>query len=215
MRRLLQVGALLSVLTNPSTFYTPAAYAADPTTSVAIPIVKLNLASPTLIDATVPKPDFTVDFVIPAQKAEAAREQALLQGHIDALAAKLSATGHNPIYAVNYVKAQSQTDTPAELIAAVHIVESGQSGDREVTSSAGAQGPMQFLPSTWARWAVDGNGDGTANITSVDDAIATAANYLRAGGADTGNYQNALFSYNHAQWYVDKVLGVAQSLGLK
>jgi membrane-bound lytic murein transglycosylase B len=68
---------------------------------------------------------------------------------------------------------------------------------------------MQFLPSTWETTGVDGNGDGVANIMDPRDAIPAAARYLETGGAPRDWYR-ALFTYNHADWYVVKVLGVAE-----
>lgn len=71
-------------------------------------------------------------------------------------------------------------------------------------NSAGAGGPMQFLASTWARYGVDGDGDGRADRWDPADAIFSAANYLRASGAP-GDYRRALLAYNHATWYVEEV----------
>ena len=71
---------------------------------------------------------------------------------------------------------------------------------------------MQFMPGTWRAYAVDGNGDGTADVHDVSDAIYGAANLLAAGGAAEGNVDGALFNYNHAQWYVNKVNEVASSI---
>ena len=94
------------------------------------------------------------------------------------------------------------------ILAAVGKVESNH-GENMGPSSAGAMGPMQFLPSTWQTSGVDGNGDGKANIMDPRDAIPAAARYLRVGGAPEDWYA-ALYSYNHADWYVKKVLGVAE-----
>jgi hypothetical protein len=71
-------------------------------------------------------------------------------------------------------------------------------------NAAGAGGPMQFLASTWARYGVDGDGDGRADRWDAADAIYSAANYLRASGAP-GDYGAAIFAYNHASWYVAEV----------
>jgi hypothetical protein len=71
-------------------------------------------------------------------------------------------------------------------------------------NSAGAGGPMQFIASTWARYAVDGDGDGVASRWSPADAIFAAARYLAASGAP-GDYRRAIFAYNHANWYVANV----------
>jgi len=76
------------------------------------------------------------------------------------------------------------------------------------TSTAGALGPMQFLPSTWAVYGADGDGDGIKDVQNLHDAIFGAANYLRASGAPA-DWQRALFSYNHAQWYVDGIQALA------
>jgi peptidoglycan hydrolase CwlO-like protein len=94
------------------------------------------------------------------------------------------------------------------ILAAVGKVESDH-GANMGPSTAGAMGPMQFLPSTWETSGVDGNGDGVANIMDPEDAIPASAGYLKTGGAPQDWYR-ALFSYNHADWYVIKVLGVAE-----
>ena len=95
------------------------------------------------------------------------------------------------------------------VLAAVGKVESDH-GQNMGPSSAGAMGPMQFLPSTWAQYGVDGNGDGEANIMDPEDAIPAAASYLVVGGAPDDWYA-ALYTYNRAGWYVRKVLGIAEA----
>lgn len=94
------------------------------------------------------------------------------------------------------------------LLAAVGQVESGH-GRNNGPSSAGAIGPMQFMPRTFAGYAVDGDRDGRADPWSPADAVFTAAKFLCSNGAGTlGGVQRALLRYNNAQWYVDLVLGV-------
>ncbi|PZS32254.1 MAG: hypothetical protein DLM59_08540 [Pseudonocardiales bacterium] len=96
------------------------------------------------------------------------------------------------------------------LLAAIGQVESGH-GRNPGTSSAGARGPMQFLPATFAAYAVDGDHDGHLDIDSPADAIYTAAHYLCANHAGMGpaGVRDAVFRYNHAQWYVDMVVALA------
>ena len=96
------------------------------------------------------------------------------------------------------------------VLAAIGQVESAH-GSNPSTSSAGAMGPMQFLPSTFAHYAVDGNGDGLADIMDPYDAIFTAASYICANGAGRGGdaLYSAVWHYNHADWYVQMVLALA------
>ncbi len=75
-----------------------------------------------------------------------------------------------------------------------------------------AVGPMQFISDTWQRWASDGDGDGLEDPHDVDDAAFAAARYLCASGADlaTGEgWSRAIFSYNHAESYVNSVRAAA------
>lgn len=96
------------------------------------------------------------------------------------------------------------------VLAAIGQIESGH-GRNLGPSSAGALGPMQFMPATWAFAGVDGDGDGKVDIMSAYDAVPAAALYLCRNGAGRGGQglYNAVFSYNHADWYVRKVLALA------
>jgi murein DD-endopeptidase MepM/ murein hydrolase activator NlpD len=105
----------------------------------------------------------------------------------------------------------TQYGVPWQVLAAINKVESNF-GRNMGPSSAGAIGWMQFMPSTWERWGVDANGDGVADPWSPEDAIAAAARYLAASGGAT-DISRAVFSYNHAQWYVDEVMQLAQLFG--
>lgn len=75
-------------------------------------------------------------------------------------------------------------------------------------NSAGAGGCMQFLQDTFDQYGVDGDGDGKASRYSRADSVMSTANYLKASGAP-GNYHDAIFAYNHAEWYVASVLSRA------
>jgi cell wall-associated NlpC family hydrolase len=104
-------------------------------------------------------------------------------------------------YLADFKKAGTQYNVPWTVLAAIGKVESGF-GANDGPSSAGALGPMQFEPSTWALY-----GDG-GNIMNPDDAIPAAARLLVANGAP-GNLQQAILAYNHASWYVTEVLNQA------
>jgi murein DD-endopeptidase MepM/ murein hydrolase activator NlpD len=97
---------------------------------------------------------------------------------------------------------------PWSVLAAINKVESNF-GQNMGPSSAGAIGWMQFMPDTWARWGIDANGDGVADPWNAEDAIYSSARYLAATGG-AADISGAVFSYNHAQWYVDEVLQLAQ-----
>lgn len=75
-----------------------------------------------------------------------------------------------------------------------------------------AVGPMQFIPSTWRRWATTNNPTGRANPQNIDDAALTAARYLCAGGRDmatASGWWNGVLSYNYSVDYGQKVFGLA------
>ncbi|MGB6038553.1 MAG: lytic transglycosylase domain-containing protein [Gordonia sp. (in: high G+C Gram-positive bacteria)] len=75
-----------------------------------------------------------------------------------------------------------------------------------------AMGPMQFIPSTWASWGSDGNGDGQANPDNIFDATYSAGRYLCAGVSDIMSAQNrvnAVLRYNRSVAYANNVLGWA------
>jgi len=104
-------------------------------------------------------------------------------------------------------QAGAQYGVPWQVLAAINKIESNF-GRNMGPSSAGAIGWMQFMPSTWMRWGVDANGDGIADPWNAADAIFSAARYLAAAGAQSDLYR-AVFAYNHADWYVNEVLSLA------
>ncbi len=110
-----------------------------------------------------------------------------------------------------YQACGTQYGIPWEVLAAINKIETDFGTDLNV-SSAGAVGWMQFLPSTWASWGVDANGDGRKDPYNPVDAICSAANYLHAAGG-SHNLYNAVLAYNHASWYAQEVLTYARAYG--
>jgi hypothetical protein len=96
------------------------------------------------------------------------------------------------------------------VLAAIGEIESGD-GANVGPSSAGALGPMQFLPSTWAQWGITAFGQtGAPDIMNPLDAVPSAARMLCADGAGhSATLSGAIFAYNHATWYVSEVLALA------
>jgi membrane-bound lytic murein transglycosylase B len=98
----------------------------------------------------------------------------------------------------HYLEAQRRFGVSWPVLAAVNLVETSFNKLRS-NSTAGAQGPMQFIPSTWRAYGMGGD------VRDPHDAILGAANYLRHSGAP-GDYRRALYAYNPTLDYVDAVL---------
>jgi hypothetical protein len=113
-----------------------------------------------------------------------------------------------------YVAAAARYKIPWTLLAGIGMEETGH-GRNNHTSSAGAQGLMQFMPGTWATMGVDGDNDGRADIHNDADSIHSAANYLTKSGVSQGaaGVRKALFAYNPIQSYVNDVLFYANRYG--
>jgi hypothetical protein len=103
-----------------------------------------------------------------------------------------------------YREAQRRFGVSWRVLAAVNLVETAF-GRMRNHSTAGAQGPMQFIPATWAAYGMGGN------IRDPHDAILGAANYLHANGAPR-DYASALYHYNPSRLYVDSVLAYADRI---
>jgi hypothetical protein len=103
-----------------------------------------------------------------------------------------------------YRQAQRRFHVAWPVLASVNFVESAF-GRMRNTSTAGAQGPMQFIPGTWAAYGMGGD------IRDPHDAVLGAANYLHANGAPR-DYRGALYTYNPSRLYADAVLTYANRI---
>ena len=126
-------------------------------------------------------------------------------------------------YLALYRDAGRRFEVPWQVLAGIGSIETDHGRSRApgvrsgVNSYGCCAGPMQFNlrdgpPSTWDRYGVDGNHDHSKDIYDPQDAIRSAANYLRVllRNAD-GNLSQAIFGYNHSQAYVNDVLARADA----
>jgi hypothetical protein len=135
-------------------------------------------------------------------------------GFVDALPGPSSASGvpnfiirkfRVPVFLLPiYQAAGIQYGVRWEVLAAINEIETDYGRNLNV-SSAGAVGWMQFIPSTWKTYGVDANKDGRRDPYNPVDAIFAAARYLKAAGYEK-SVRQAIFGYNHADWYVDSVM---------
>ena len=102
-----------------------------------------------------------------------------------------------------YHEAEAATGVPWYYLASINLVET-RMGRIHGLSTAGAQGPMQFLPSTWAACC-------TGDIEDAHDAIVGAATYLKMSGAPD-NIDKAILAYNHDTRYLDAVKSYAANM---
>jgi hypothetical protein len=139
-------------------------------------------------------------------------------GRIEVLRSQLPVasvpSGTQPTSYIELFKASAAQYCPGlswTVLAAIGQIESAD-GTNMGPSTAGALGPMQFMPATWAAWGIDGFGQtGAPDVMNPYDAVPSAARLLCADGAAAGgtSLSHAIFDYNHANWYVNEVLALA------
>ncbi|MCE3266492.1 MAG: peptidoglycan DD-metalloendopeptidase family protein [Solirubrobacterales bacterium] len=110
-----------------------------------------------------------------------------------------------------YQACGTEYGVPWQILASINRIETAFGTNLNV-SSAGALGWMQFIPSSWQAYGVDANEDGRKDPYNPVDAICAAARYLKAAGWSESP-RDAIFAYNHADWYVDEVLLYANQYG--
>src|SRR5256885_4950498 len=102
-----------------------------------------------------------------------------------------------------YREAQQAYGIAWQYFAAINLIETNM-GRIQGLSSAGAQGPMQFMPATWASY-------GHRDVDNTHDAILAAGRYLQAHGAPA-NMTRAIYAYNPSMLYVRAVPLYAQHM---
>lgn len=133
-----------------------------------------------------------------------------------------------------YLEVEKKYGVDWYVIAALHFTETGYSTHPTMLSSAGAVGHFQFLPKTWVGWGypgtitndilvnlnvinrykgygVDAKNSGKADPWVIEDAAHAAGKYLSQHGYSS-DPRKAVYAYNHAEWYVDKVLTKAEEI---
>jgi soluble lytic murein transglycosylase-like protein len=167
--------------------------------------LRLGVAPPQLADAVVAR--------LPAEQRGGVREVIVARRALRRLTPPttlpLSAFRTGPAEPADrllghYREAERRFGVPWHVLAAVNFIETAF-GKVRSPSTAGAQGPMQFLPATWRAYGLGGD------IDDPRDAILAAGNYLRASGAP-GDLPRALYAYNHSTLYVDAVLAYSRAI---
>jgi membrane-bound lytic murein transglycosylase B len=185
-----------------STFSKPRSTETGPAHQLAIHAIALNpkLRDPVLTGLTDPKRRMIMESELDA----AAKLRRITKAQPELPAWRIVEPAPESELRGAYEAAQSKTGIPWQYLAAVNFVET-KFGRIRGTSIAGAQGPMQFLPTTWKAY---GNG---GDINNDRDAIAAAARFLKAKGAP-GDMRRALFRYNNSTRYVDAVSTYANNM---
>ncbi len=121
--------------------------------------------------------------------------------HVDSVRRLISTRAHRKVnWAAEQLKALDRIDRNGTLDVA------GLYG-----SWAGAFGMTQFIPSSYVRWAADGDGDGLIDLYTLNDAVYSVANYLHTNGwgPSLEQQRKAVYHYNNSNDYVDAVLKLA------
>lgn len=221
---LVLAGAALAGCATGRTIPTVAPLAAPPAPGVAVPAVD-PAGPPTQLDAW-------------AQATEASTRVSATALRAYGFAAAATAVTDpgcgitwTTLAGIGYVESRHGTYGGAALDAAGNALPSiqgvpldGTAGNADIPDTDGGEldgdpvhdravGPMQFIPETWARWGVDADGDGVADVDNITDTAATAARYLCASTATATTPEGwtaALLTYNQSRAYGRDVLAAAQ-----
>jgi hypothetical protein len=167
--------------------------------------------APATAPGTAPTWSSTPGFNGPASWTGSVSTDPSLAGAVSNLSDLLANGNRPPQFLVPiYMQAGRRYGIRWQVLAAINAIESNY-GRNLSTSSAGAMGWMQFMPSTWKEWGVAVDGHSVPNPYDPRDAIFSAARYLAAAGG-ARDITRAIFAYNHAGWYVDEVMARANAI---
>jgi len=152
---------------------------------------------PSLLPAVLARVPADVRPAVEANAQAAIELLALTTPHTDLPPWRIVPAAAPDVLLTDYHDASAAIGVPWQYLAAINFVET-KFGRVRGTSTAGAEGPMQFKPATWQRY---GNG---GDINSDRDAIFAAARLLRADGFP-GDVDGALYHYNPSRHYVAAV----------
>lgn len=179
--------------------------------------IKLDTSSHKILNATLDKPEIKPGEskvqrearVVAEAEAKAKAEAATKARNTVSRESRITYVDPSDFVSI-YKRAEAAYGVDWKLLNAIHQVETGASGSTLRANPSGATGPMQFLPSTFRRHGVDGNGDGIKDIGNVEDAIFSAAAYLKACGYP--DVKKALWGYNPSTSYYNKVMSIVNGL---
>jgi membrane-bound lytic murein transglycosylase B len=174
-------------------------------------IMQLNRLSSSLI---FPGEKLKVQGAYPIQAAAFRRSTSLVRRSANTVSSSVHTLAYHtgiPEHLIPvYQQAGARYGIPWTVLAAIHRTETNFATG-PVVSPAGAEGPMQFMPSTFREYAVSAPGhSGPPDINNVDDAIYTCAHMLAADGY-RNNPEAALYLYDHSSAYVYTVQSLARS----
>lgn len=122
----------------------------------------------------------------------------------------------NSLLSMTLIENRRSSWAESELIELLCICKEQDRDPLSIKGSwAGAFGISQFVPTSYAKFAIDGNNDGTIDLFNFHDAIASIANYLKSHGYEKNrpiSNKEAVYAYNHCDNYVKAIFAYAKAL---
>jgi membrane-bound lytic murein transglycosylase B len=122
----------------------------------------------------------------------------------------------NSLLSMTLIENRRSSWAETELVELLSICKEQNRDPLSIKGSwAGAFGICQFVPTSYAKFAVDGNSDGAIDLFNFQDAIASIASYLKSHGYEKGSpagNREAIFAYNHCDNYVKAIFAYSRAL---